>query len=146
MAIARLAESTLGIDLQWVAWDYTGEFRAENGKAERRDQMAEIVRMQKTAVDELECAGIGAFQLNRDGSRQEMANLHNAAEDITVARVADTIVMIGQTDEEYDLGEMRWMARKVRSADKNQVVRLIDDRKHMRFVQHPDDGLPSTPP
>jgi len=143
-ATVRLAESTLGIDFQLVAWDYTGEFKAENTKLERNQQMAEIVRSQKTAVDELECAGVGAFQLNRQGFDSEMATLTHAAEDITVAKVADEIIVLGQTEEEYAMNppEMRWCARKVRSQEKDQTVRLIDDRKHMRFIQHPDEQVP----
>ncbi len=70
-----------------------------------------------------------------------MAQLEHAAEDITVARVADTVIVIGQTDEEekLEVPEMRWCARKVRAAERNITARLIDDRRHMRFLQHPDE-------
>lgn len=142
-SLVRLAESVLGIDFQLLAWDYTGEFRAENTKADRHLQMAEVVRAQKTAVDEFESAGVGAFQLNRAGYDSEMASLTDAAEDITVAKVADEIIILGQTEEEYGMNppEMRWCARKVRSQEKNQTVRLIDDRKIMRFRQHPQESV-----
>lgn len=143
LSICNLIESTIGIDLQWVAWDYTSEFRAENTRQERHHQVAEIIRAQKMACDELECAGIGAFQLNREGSEAEMARLTNAAEDITVARVADIIIMIAQTDDEYNMQppEMRWMVRKNRAQEKNQLVRLIDRRDIMLFQQHPDEPV-----
>lgn len=146
LGIANLIESTLGLDLKWCAWDHTGEFKANNQKAERRDQMAEIVRAQKTACDELECAGIGAFHLNREGSRRESAQLEDAAEDVTVARVADIIIMLNQTEseEELDPPEQRWVARKVRAAEKNQTVRVVDNRKRMLFVQHPDEMTDTT--
>ena len=138
LALARLIENTLGIDLAFVAWDYTSEFKPEGNIEGRTDQVASIIRAQKMSCDELECAGIGAFQLNRAGMGQEMAGLQHAAEDITVARVADTIIVLAQTDEEYakDPSEMRWCARKVRAQEKNQTVLLIDDRKRMRFLQH----------
>lgn len=141
LAIARLIESTAGLDLHFIGWDYTSEFRAENQKAERRDQVAEMIRSQHMVVDEMECAGIGAFQLNREGSRAEMAQLEHAAEDITVARVADTVVVIAQTEEEEqkDPPEMRWCARKVRSEERNQTALLIDERKRMCFTAHPNE-------
>jgi len=145
LALARLIENTLGIDLSFIAWDYTSEFKSEENYEKRNDAVASIIRAQKMACDELGCAGIGAFQLNRDGMRQEMAHLDNAAEDITVARVADTCIILAQTDEEYDKDppEMRWCARKVRAADRNQTVLLIDDRKRMRFTQHPSEEASS---
>ena len=141
LGICHLIESTLGLDLIWVAWDHTGEFRPENLKAERRDQMGEIIRSQKGACDELECAGIGAFHLNREGSRRESAQLEDAAEDITVARVSDIVIMLNQSEEEAEseIPEMRWVARKVRAAEKNQTVRVIDDRKRMNFIQSSEE-------
>lgn len=140
-ALARMVETVLGIDLHFMVWDYSGEFRARNLKAERKDQLAEIIRAQKTAVDEFECAGLGAFQLNREGMAHEMARLDHAAEDITPARVADGICVIAQTDEEYAMQppQMRWCFRKVRAQERNQHCLLIDDRAHMRFLQHPLD-------
>lgn len=141
-ALARVAEQTLGIDFSLLAWDYSGEFRAENIKAERREQLASIIRDQVRVKDEFECAGVGAFQLNREGMGAEMADLQHAAEDITPARVADMICVLAQTEEEYrkDPPEQRWCMRKVRSEEKNQEVLLIDDRKHMRMIQHPQQA------
>ena len=141
LAMARLIENTLGIDLAFVAWDYTSEFKPEGNLDGRTDQVASIIRAQAMAKDELECAGIGAFQLNREGMGQEMANLKHAAEDITVARVADTVIILAQSEDEYkkDPSEMRWCARKVRAQERDQTVLLIDDRKRMRFIQHPSE-------
>ena len=143
VSIANRIQSTLGIKLHFIAWDYTSEFKSEGEYEQNRFKEAEIVRSQKKACDELGCAGIGAFQLNREGMRQEMADLTHASEDITVCKVADIIIVLGQTEEEY-LAEpsiMRWCARKVRAAERNQTVLLLDDRKRMRFLQHPDETV-----
>lgn len=140
LSMVHLMEATLGVDFLWVAWDHAMEFKSTS-KGDTRDRLGTTVREHKTAVDELECAGFGAFHLNRAGDRAESATLNDMAEDITPARVADTIVIINQTEEEeqMEIPEMRWVARKVRSAEKNQTVKIVDDRKRMLFVQSSDE-------
>lgn len=141
--LANLIRQTLGLDIHFIIWDYTGEFIAEGKHDKRSEAVGEIVAAQKRACDEIGCAGFGAFQLNREGMRAEAADLVHAAEDITPARVADTIIVLAQTDDEYNMDppEMRWVVRKSRSSERNQFVRLVDERKRMCFTQHPDQAV-----
>jgi hypothetical protein len=143
LAVAKAMQNVLGCSPQFVAWDYTTEFTAEGNFERIESKFSEIVSAQKRASDELECAGIGAFQINREGMRAEMAELSQAAETLAVARVADIVIMMGQNEEEYkkEPPEMRWSIKKSRSAERELQVLLVDDRKRMFFSQHPDDGM-----
>ena len=141
--IVQRIQQTLQIEINLVCFDYTEEFKSERDYSEDRSRIADIISGQKKFSDEFGCAVVGASQLNREGMKSQAATLTDVGGDISVAKVADIIIMLAQTEEEYNKTppEMRWIVRKARGTEKNQQVLLVDERSKMCFTQHPHEPV-----
>ena len=65
----------------------------------------------------------GVAQSNRGSWNQEIVDLDTVAEDFGIVRIADTVITMSQTPEEYTLNMLRLGGMKVRGAPKNWIVR-----------------------
>lgn len=141
--VVQRIRQTLQIEIHLVCFDYTEEFKSEKEYADDRNRIADIISGQKKFGDEFGCAVVGGSQLNREGMKSQAAALTDVGGDISVAKVADTIIMLAQTEEEYNKTppEMRWIVRKARGSEKNQQVLLVDNRSKMQFLQHPNEPI-----
>lgn len=110
-----------------VIVDYLDEMRAVERYAEKRDQLAAITRDLRRFAGERKVPVWTATQANRAATTKKTIRKEDIGESYEKAQVADVIITICQTPEEYHEKRMRLFLAKMRDAAGERTVQAEVD-------------------
>jgi replicative DNA helicase len=110
----RVLESSKGIRPQVLLVDYADLLRAYRAAKDRRFELADTVRSLRQLAADYNCAVWTASQTNREGFHSKVLSMHEIAECIEKANIADVLIGLCASREEQRSGRMRLVLLKNR--------------------------------
>ena len=101
--------------------DYADKIVPNMRRSEKRFELSEIYEELRSMSGEFNVPIWTATQSNRASMSKEIITLADIAEDIGKAQIADVVIAICQTKEEYDMDKCRMFAAKIRDGKKNYL-------------------------
>lgn len=127
-----------GVKPDLVIVDYADLLRFHTNFGDVRHNISEVNKALRAVAIERNCPLWTASQTNRAALDKKIITIADLAEDFSKAAIADVIVALCQTPDEYDTGLMREFIAKSRNSKKFQILQKVVD--YMKMKVH-DDGL-----
>ena len=121
-----------------VIVDYADLMRPTSTYNEKRHELSNINVGIRSLAKEMKIPLWTASQTNRGSLDKKIITIADFAEDFSKAAVADIVVALCQTQEEYDEGLLREFVAKSRNSKKFQVLNKKVDYDKMKVM---DDGV-----
>lgn len=126
-AYLKALEITDDFKPDMIVVDYLDEMRAVERYQEKRDQLAAIARDLRRLAGELQIPVWSATQANRAATSKKTIRKEDIGESYEKAQVADAIITICCTPEEYEDGRMRLFMAKMRDSASERTVQARFD-------------------
>lgn len=110
-----------GFKFDLIIDDYMDEIEPERYLNEHRHELSAIARGLRNIAGEYQVPVWTATQSTRSSFNKEIITLEDVAEDVGKVRIADLVIAICQTKEEYDMEKCRLFFAKVRDGKKNYL-------------------------
>ena len=101
--------------------DYADKILPVKKRKDKRFELSDIYMELKAYADMFNVPIWTATQSNRASMTKEIITVADIAEDLGKAQIADVIITISQTKEEYDMNKCRLFLAKVRDGKKNYL-------------------------
>jgi len=118
-----------------IVVDYGDLLRPEVRRKEKREELSDIFTDLKGLGTEFQAAMCTGTQANRAAFQKEVVSMEDVAEDIGKMMIADMVIGLCQTREEYLQGVMRLCVAKNRKEKHGHEIKIFQDLSKGVFYQ-----------
>lgn len=124
-----------GVEYDFVVVDYADLLKPKRRHDQLREESREVYVDLRSIAVRYDLAVLTATQLNRDGSKQMVADSTNVAEDFNKIRIADIIISLNATEDERKNNIARFYIADYRNGRSRISFKVKQDTERMRFVK-----------
>jgi len=128
-----------GVKFDMIVVDYIDIMAPERIQSDKRHELTQITQDLRALMIELDAAGLTATQTNKEGTRKARNSVTDgtdAAEDYNKVRLADALITINRSEDDWNNGELVLYFADMRNAESGIRLRFGSKLSHMRLLTH----------